>query len=240
MGGFGGNLVGGSAKGGGGLYDIVKQSNSQAVASLGSVFAGPLGIKTSGWTFNALETSDLDWTSGPFSIAVWFNTFVSTGTAGAIASRAIYVDETNNQGWSVTQQNTNQLRFSVYNNNASALYALNITDDRTIDPIYYVATSDATTRRAYLHGIHVASTGNSPVPASAGSLAISNTIPTAGRVSAVYLMMIWNRLLTPTEVLNFKVSPYSLISPSSSMALMSSPLASIPKLAKSLTALGVT
>jgi len=75
------------------------------------------------------DTSDYGFTSGPWSVMVWFDCIAQTanGEYPTIIGRATYVNETNNQGWVVGMEAANdpepkQIAGKVFNNNGSGLY----------------------------------------------------------------------------------------------------------------------
>lgn len=163
-------------------------------------------VATQEWIPSGADSSDLNWTSGAFTVAAWANYTTILGYPGAI-DRSTYVSESNNQGWYLNiNQGSGKYGFGSFNNNAEALNLLKSTTTATTGPVMQAGTSDGTTRRIFINGVQEASTTNSPVPASRSSNVVASTVGTLN-----YAVGIWRRALTAMELFEWYIKPFDLL-----------------------------
>jgi hypothetical protein len=162
----------------------------------GAQFGGARGAAATGWSITAAETADLNWSSGEFSVGVFFN---QTNTASAnrgLISRLAYTNEGTNAGWRLLGRSTDdQWYFEVFANTAFATYgALHGGSCRRAGDQTVMGTSTGSVRNIYQNGVFLASTGT-------GAMSGSGSAPVNGPDTGVpsYLTCTWNRCLSISD-----------------------------------------
>jgi hypothetical protein len=152
----------------------------------------------------------MNWTSGPFTAASLFIApTIASLSVNVPISRHSYVNESNNQGWSLSVLGTDfggrsdKFEWDAFNNNAVASYGL--TSTISVSPlsgksVLMVGTSDGTTRRLFINGLQDGSTTNSPVPASLEAITRLGQPTSAAAIMSIYWGACWRRVLTAGEV----------------------------------------
>lgn len=180
------------------VADVVK---SRGAASAISAIGNPLiGLSSETWSLTDAQTKDLAFTSA-FTVAAWVIVgATAVNTFSAIAGKAAYVSESNNQGWILGFTSANLLRFDSFNNNNSANYRQTTTSPGA--GVHLIAIrSDGSLRTIWKDGVSAASTATSPLPASStGAFNNSTESMSADRRFYVSALMAWNRPLGNDEM----------------------------------------
>jgi hypothetical protein len=171
--------------------DVVRP---RAVTTAGTRVDIPTGPAIRDFNLAAASATELDFTSGPYSVAAWLylTAGISSNKFPTIFAKRVYVNESNNQGWELAATNSGTPRFSFrsFRNNGSASYALDA-GTPAAGLWFIVGTSDGTTRRLYI-------TDTSTVP--------------------LLLGLAWNRELSAREILQLYSNPYAFLLPSLPLA----------------------
>lgn len=169
----------------------------------------------------ASPTSDLNWTSGGFSVAVWANV-TGSDNAVQIFGREHYVNESSNQGWMLIYRNTaagsQGWNFQIENNNGiNGNPGYGFGDGKpfvTGDQMIGASSDGSVSKLLYRNGALSASSviGNF-VPASNATNGMtfggSNVTPTVA--SYVYIACTWKRVLSASNFFEFYSNPYGIL-----------------------------
>ena len=193
-----------NAEGVGAPKDLVNRRRVQSATAAWGF--GPYGRNSRSWTYTTASTTDLDFTSGPFTAVAFSRLYVlPTGTTLAdFIARADYTSESVNHGWQLTALGSgfgpgaNRFVWIVMNNNALTVTRLASATAIAIGDWLIAGTSDGTTRRIYVNGREEASTTNSPSPAAAVTGQLGATLN--GGDAYHYWQGVWARCLTAGEV----------------------------------------
>jgi len=195
------------------MFDVARLRPRNALVK-GVPHVRRLGASTGeGWAVgksDGSDTTDLNWTSGPFTAAVFCNITDRLNYPQPL-SRRVYTNESTNSGWELQVRpvgGQGRASFLVYNNNSVASYSLQGTTDTGTGDMAIAGTSDATTRRIFLNGEEEASTTSNPVPASA-SIPLRSETYLAGY--STYIGAMWNRCLLPVDVANWSNDPFQFL-----------------------------
>ncbi len=206
-----------------GLVSLVVGSNAgaveliqpRAVTTAGTIVADRDGASIRDFALTASAATELDFTSGSFTVAAWvrLTAGITVNKFPTIFARRVYVSESNNQGWELAAVNggTPAFSFRAFRNNGFASYQLNAGTPAA--GLWFIAgTSNGTTRRIYVNAVELNNTNLNANPvSSAGNLAnITDTdqIP-------ILMGMAWARELSVKEIsaLYYENTRWSLIQP---------------------------
>lgn len=200
-------------EGGGSPLDL---TNPNRVSSAATWNFAPQGLVAREFSFTNASTTDLNFTTGVFSVAVLYYqpTTLGTGQYSVLFGRDSYISEGANTGWRFLLRNNAGdsfpgYVFDVFANNDFNSYLLRIAGTPAVGTHLLVGTSDGVTRRLYLDGFLGASTTLNPAPASS-SANLYNTM-TAVASAGVYAQWAWNRTLSASEVQLLYQQPFGNI-----------------------------
>ena len=171
---------------------LVDVSRQRPFGTGGTPAFGPKGTAATGTITigDATNSTDLDWTGGPFTVMVWGN-----------------VSESVNTGWELNVNTT--FRFHIFRNNGSANYAppaIKITYSAG-EHLFGGASDGSTTRYTYLDTtIASTATGNITPVSSANALISAHA---AG--SRIYVGWTWSRLLSSEERFSLYKDPWQFL-----------------------------
>lgn len=204
------------------LVDITKvRPKGTGTAGDVGLFGQRVGIGGT-WTMGAAsDTSDLNWTSGGFTVATWSH---SPGDNGAYVSpmdRSAYVSETNNQGWILQQRIPSDpspgYNFMILNNNAIANYGFASSasfSGRAAGDVMMAGSSDGSSSKSIYVGFASPSPANfTKTTSTTGNMAPISQTGNAlnGGVCAAYVLATWSRQLSDAEILSFYYDPFGLL-----------------------------
>lgn len=162
---------------------------------------------------------DLNWTSGPFTVACLFHINVVAGASQfpVMTGRYAYTNETANRGWILqARQNSGAYSFIAARDNATSdgTGGLDTITTQTTGTHLIVGTSDGTTTRSiYLDGrFEASSTTSNKTPLSnttGAGLAVGQTTPEW----SIYAVYVWFRALTSGDVRDLWVNPWVFLQP---------------------------
>ena len=174
------------------------------------------GYTNSNSTFTANQTTHMDITSGGMS--VFCSGYVKSLVASSgFVERVTYVNESNNQGWTLgTSSTATTLRMGFFRNigtGGGSLSLVEAANTVAVGKMNFLGTTNGTNlKRLFSNGRLVASsaTGNF-IGLSAPGAALG--VSPAGAVSATNLCMVWNRELTPAEAMLLQSNPHQIFRP---------------------------
>lgn len=169
-----------------------------------------LGSTAGAWSIPSAATTDLNFSSGGWSIAAIGYLSTTSGTSfDTLFGRSVYVDETNNQGWGVGIDTPNLTwRSFVFDNNGVGGYNT-AGPPLTVGNIQLGISSDGFAGSLYVNGAAFASLGavNVSPLTSAGPLTAGSAL------LEMYVGCAWSRNLSPAEMRQFYLDPYCFLSP---------------------------
>jgi len=186
-------------------------NNNRGFAATASTTAmglgGPGGYNASAVFTNA-ATTDLEFTSGPWS--VWIYGAMTSLTNGSWFGRRTYTSESANAGWNMESvSNNGSISFASYANNDQSFYGLYAPSAYPIGDIHIIGTSDGTTRTLYVNGRRVATGTNNPNHlTTSGGLVIGG-----GSTRIIYICGVWGRCLKVPDVWALYANPWALLRP---------------------------
>jgi len=192
--------------------DIAKGRVATNVVSAPQVYGerpSDFGLATvARWENNA--TTDLGFTSGPFSIAVINTVFDNTGYFTSFG-RSAYVSESNNQGWELSSRPTADTRrglsFVSNRNNNVTSYALSTLVVASPGTYVHVGRSNGSNlRELFINGLRLNSTASNINPlSSTGPLFLGTSN------NATVIALAWNRSINNNEIAMLTSSPFCLL-----------------------------
>lgn len=166
------------------------------------------------WTVPLASSTKLNWSSGQFSLAVWFhcNALNGAGEVSTVAGRFNYVDESNNQGWELKvtspENDNNVVIFNVYGNTSGFWYQVGFNLRVEAGKDYFVVvTSDGVSKvTTYKDGVQTSGRDYGqfiPVSCTLGSGFRNFSTGGTGKFP-VRQLCTWNRALKPSEITSLK------------------------------------
>src|SRR5260221_5222410 len=206
------------------LFKPARVKSTGGTAAVGRFGQGVSNATT--WTVGAVaDTSDLNWTSGEFTAALWADT-PATGVDifCTVFDRSNYVSETNSQGWTLQLRATNDsfpgINFLIFANNDFTNYSFASSVAYVAGPQFWAGKSTGTTAKAIIVGgpaygnsrlVKTLSSAGNILPISQTTTALSGSVfgPSAppGRL---YIACTWKRLLSDPEIQWFYQEPFGI------------------------------
>lgn len=188
----------------------------RAYAPAPLVDAGPYGLGVLPAKFQTMATNaataELGFTTGAFSVAALFWLPAAVTGYADVFCRALYVDETNNQGWSIYIDPTDQkVGSAFYSNSAFTVYSQKAVNALVPQNLYLVtATSNGSTLRTIsVNGLRETSgsTGLNPAATTADVMwdeTVGNEVVSIGTWA-------WARELTRDEIAFHWRDPFGML-----------------------------
>lgn len=154
------------------------------------------------------STTDLAFTSGPFTLAVVSN-LSGTSTAYNAFARRVYVDEANNQGWGMQLRFLSPLgaNFQSLRNNSVTFWQCTPSSTIATGSYVHVGRSNGTNfRELFQNGLRIAATSANANPVdSSGDLILGSQ----GATTSIGLA--WSRFLTNVEIAQLTADPFCML-----------------------------
>lgn len=169
------------------------------------------GLAINGAIASNAASAHLDFTSAPFSI--WAYCYIGSSSGGfySVFTRTRYGSESDNEGYGLETDSSNNFRFIIMRDNGAASYALN--GSTFTSGFYNIAgTTDGTTKRIYNEGAQTnSSTGGNltPVSNTGGNLRFGEWATSAN--NGTIIGAIWRRVLSADEIRALYQDPFQLV-----------------------------
>jgi hypothetical protein len=197
-----------------GNNDLVRRMPGSSSTTSKLIFpVSNYGYTNSNPTFTANQTTHMDITSGGMS--VFCSGYVKSLVASSgFVERVTYVNESNNQGWTLgTSSTATTLRMGFFRNigtGGGSLSLVEAANTVAVGKMNFLGTTNGTNlKRLYSNGRLVASsaTGNFIGLSAPGA---TLTVSPSGTASATNLSMVWNRELTAAEAAALYENPHQI------------------------------
>lgn len=205
---------------GGGSRDLVRSSRPPGTG------AGWVGTRAGPGIYNLqvpnADTTDLEFTSGSFSIVAGFSLRSPGSSEFAGVERFTYTSESGNNGWSLEWRgafspnsgDTNRFAFIVNRNNGVGSYLLASPTGYTEGHHVVAGVSDGSSLRSlYVGGLLVNTSAVNLNPLSSSAAFGDSRGGASGAISNTFAYL-YNRALTPTAIRALTVEPFALVYPS--------------------------